>query len=249
MIADKEQDISKSEMIQFFRSVPNKHKQSLGLMGGWAVNLLLQSRGVTHIGSRDIDIFFDPKQIDYESIATLIKDRRFLPHSTFRWIKYFHAESGKELSQTEATSVEQFNLVYIYLDLAAPAQLDHVLNEPLLTEVFAGKSEYCKIQNLDIMMPSIEIMTMIKIKSTPERTDSFKREKDLTDLLAMLRNVNSMWIIRNGVRIALQDHLRTEHVNFLKTSIKKYEVDGTLSNACYPIGININAALDILRTL
>lgn len=249
MIDPKERDESKSELIAFFESVPSKDRQSFGLMGGWAVNSLLENRGISHIGSRDIDIFFDPQQIQYESVVALIRNRRFVEHSTFRWVKYFSAESGKELSELEAAKLDQFNLVNIFLDLAAPANLEHVLYEPLLRQVFTGKSEYWNISNLGILMPDPEIMVMIKIKSTTERTDSFKREKDLADLLMMLRNVDSLWKMDNGVRISLREDLRGSSLDVLKASITKYQVDGTLSNACNAIGLDINAALAILRIL
>jgi hypothetical protein len=249
MIDANERDKSKSELIAFFESVPSRDRQSLGLMGGWAVNSLLENRGISHIGSRDIDIFFDPQQIKYESVVTLIKNRRFIEHSTFRWIKYFSVESQEELSEQEATKLSQFNLVNIFLDLAAPANLEHVLYEPLLGQVFSGKNEYWKISNLAILMPDPEIMVMTKIKSTTERTESFKREKDLADLLMLLRNVNSLWKMGNGARISLRDDLRESSLDVLKASITKYQVDGTLSNACNAIGLSIEAALAILQVL
>jgi len=249
MILDKERDFSKSEMIAFFQSVPDHRRQSLGLMGGWAVNFLLENRGISHIGSRDIDVFFDPEKIPQKSVVELIQNRGFHPHSTFRWVKFFHWESGSEISETEAAKVEQYNLIRVFLDLAAPANLNHVLYEPVLSEVFVGNTEYWKSSSYNILMPGITTMVKIKIKSTPERIESFKREKDLADLLALLRNENGLWIMRNGNRIALRDDLRDSHTNVLKGLIKQYQVDGTLINACRSVGIDFNAALDILQTL
>ena len=249
MIEVKERDMSKSEMTAFFEAVPANRRQSLGLMGGWAVDFLLSKRGVSHIGSRDIDIFFDPQKMTQEFVVKLIETRGFHPHSTFRWVKFFHWESGKELTENETAKVEQYNLVRVFLDLAAPATLDHVLYEPLLSEVFKGDDEYWAASGYNILMPSIGVMVRIKVKSTPERTENFKREKDLADLLAMLRNENSLWKMRDGNRIALQDDLKDTYVDLLKTAIKQYQVDGTLMNACREIGMNFDAALKILQTL
>jgi hypothetical protein len=250
MIDERERDISKSEMIAFFQSVPPQYKPSLGLMGGWAVNFLLEKRGVSHIGSRDIDIFFDPEKISQQSVVELIKSRGFSPHSTFRWVKFFHWETGKVISEEEAKKLQSYDQVRIFLDLAAPTKLDdHVLLEPLLSEVFLGNNEYWKSSNCNILMPSIRIMVRIKIKSTPERKDGFKRTKDLADLLAMLKSENGLWVISNGRRTALQNDLRDSHVEVLKDATKRYQVDGTLTDSCRGVGITFNEALTILQTL
>jgi len=249
MIEVKERDISKSEMTAFFEAIPDNNRQSLGLMGGWAVDFLLNKRGVSHIGSRDIDIFFDPQKMTQDLVVKLIETRGFRPHSTFRWVKFFHWESGKELTESETAKVELHNLIRIFLDLAAPARLDHVLYEPLLNEVFKGNGEYWEASDYDILMPSIRVMVKIKIKSTPERIEKFKKEKDLADLLGMLRNENTLWKMRDGNRVSLQDDLIDAHVDVLKTAINQYQVDGTLVNACREIGMDFNVALPILQTL
>jgi len=249
MIVANERDTSRSELTAFFESVPLNNRNSIGLMGGWAVNALLENRGIQHIGSRDIDIFFNPQQIQYQSVITLIQNRRFREHSTFRWVKYFSVQSGNELSEAEAANVPQFDLLNIFIDVAAPANLDHVLCEPLLSQVFAGKNEFYTTPNLRILIPDPEIMAMIKIKSATERVDSFKREKDIADLLMLVRNINALWQLNNGVRVSLRTSLRTPSLDVLKASIARFQLDGTLRNACDAIGLEINAAISILRTM
>ena len=135
MITDKERDKSKSEMLAFFQSVPANKRSLLGLMGGWAVNFLLETRGVRHIGSRDIDIFFDSHRMTQKSAVELIESRGFSPQSTFRWVKFFEWDSEKQISETEAQKLDQHNLVRIFLDLASPVNLDHTFGEQLLSEV------------------------------------------------------------------------------------------------------------------
>lgn len=249
MIKNEERDHSEHEMIEFFRSIPKRYQQSVGLMGGWAVNFLVERRGFSHIGSRDIDIFFDPTRIDYDTVTTLIQDRSFSPHSTFRWVKYFHSETGEELSEAQSKRVEQFSLIRIYLDLAAPAAMDHVLNEPLLQEVFNGKYELLDFSGVKVMIPPIDIMLRIKINSTPNRIDDFKREKDVSDLLGMLQSANDLWKMHDGVRIGLRDDLRDEKLATLKSLISTYQVDGTISKACFEIKMKFNVALSILQKL
>ena len=57
--------IKKSEelLLDFFKSLAKNEKQHIGLMGGWAVHHILKNRDIVHMGSRDIDIFFNPSKI------------------------------------------------------------------------------------------------------------------------------------------------------------------------------------------
>ena len=73
-------------LVELFKHVGQK--SDIGLMGGWAVHYLLKEKGVEHIGSRDIDIFFNPEKVSFEEIQELIEKEGFKPHSTFRWAKF-----------------------------------------------------------------------------------------------------------------------------------------------------------------
>lgn len=144
MIADHVRELSEKEVLSFFRSVPPDG--SVGLMGGWAVTYLLKKRRVDHMGSRDIDVFYNPDRIEYASVSDLIRSSGFSPHSTFRWVKYFDARTGKLISEKESKLLQYYDLVIVYLDVAAPSPgeslLGRVLDEALLGEVLAGKGEY-----------------------------------------------------------------------------------------------------------
>src|SRR3989338_4956540 len=96
--------IEKSEelLYKFFNGFTDKERKQIGLMGGWAVHYLLENKGVEHIGSRDIDIFFDPKKTKPKTIAEKLEKMGFAPHSTFRWVKIFQSETKKEFNQEES---------------------------------------------------------------------------------------------------------------------------------------------------
>ena len=108
MISDETRDRSEQDMISFFRSIPQELEGSFGLMGGWAVTYLLRNRKIDHVGSRDIDIFYDPNRVTYEIVTEMIRRQRFEPHSTFRWIKYVDGRTGREISENESKSLDQF---------------------------------------------------------------------------------------------------------------------------------------------
>jgi len=113
MIAEHVRELSEKETLSFFRSAPSDG--SVGLMGGWAVTYLLKKRKVDHIGSRDIDVFYHPSHVNYASISQLIRNSGFLPHSTFRWAKYFDARTGELISEKESKSLQYYDLVIVYL--------------------------------------------------------------------------------------------------------------------------------------
>jgi len=110
----------------------------------------------------------------------------------------------------------------------------------------SGKSEYWELENARILMPSADIMVKMKIKSVLGRVDSFKREKDLADLVAMLRNVPELWIMEGGFQNRLRDDLRDSNTFALKERLAAYSSDGTLVNAANALNVDYDVAFDIL---
>ncbi len=55
-------EYSERHLYEFFHSLEPSYRESIGLMGGWAAYLLLAKRGIKHLGSRDIDVFYNPKK-------------------------------------------------------------------------------------------------------------------------------------------------------------------------------------------
>jgi len=250
MITSDELNLSEKQMFSFFRSIPKELESSVGLMGGWAVTYLLENRNIKHIGSRDIDVFYDSASVTYETITELIALQQFEPHSTFRWAKFYDRRTGKQIPEDESKTVEQYNLITIYLDLAAPDAIgDHVMHEPLLRDVFAGKCERWYFQGRQILMPEIGIMVKIKIKTVPKRVDDYKRQKDLVDLVAILKNVQSLWLIDDGVTVQLREDLRDCHTLALKKELSRFSRDGTINVVAGTLGLDSNVVLEILRRL
>ena len=250
MITSDELNLSENQMLSFFQSIPKEYDNSVGLMGGWAVTYLLENRKIKHIGSRDIDIFYDSTKVTYETITKLISRQLFEPHSTFRWVKFYDRRTGKQISEDESKTVEQFNLITMYLDLAAPDSIgDHVMYEPLLGDIFAGKCEWWHYQGNKILMPEIGIMVKMKIISTPRRVDDFKRHKDLVDLVAMVKNVQSIWMTKDGVNAQLREDLRDSHMSVLKNELPRFSRDGTINAVSNVLGLDTDVILEILERL
>lgn len=250
IVAPEESDLSQKQIISFFRSVPSGLKKSVGLMGGWAVTYLLKNRKIKHIGSRDIDIFYDSASVDYKNMTELIEHQGFQRHSTFRWVKFYDRHNEKQISEQQSRTLEPYDLVTIYLDLAAPDEVNpHVMHEPLLREVFANKCEIWKSDGDIILMPDVVLMVKIKIKSAPQRVDDFKRQKDLVDLLAMVRNIQSIWLTKDGVNIRLIDELRDSHLESLKKELPRFRRDGTIKVVADNLSLDSNVVIDILERL
>ncbi len=222
--------IEKSDelLYAFFKNLAKKEIEEIGLMGGWAVHYLLKNKDVVHIGSRDIDIFFNPKKTKPKTIEEKLNKMGFNPHSTFRWIKIFHSETEKELGLEESKKHPIYNLSYIYFDIATPTKIGHSMPEPLLKKVFKKEKEHVKIKDIQVMIPSSKILVEMKLKSIPERTDSFKRTKDIADLYALLENNPKLWVVKNGQRKKTKN-LDKKLVKRFKEKLERFEIDGTIA--------------------
>lgn len=250
IVALEESNLSHAQMVSFFQSLPSELKMSVGLMGGWAVTYLLKKRKVEHIGSRDIDIFFNSDCVDYKKITRIIESQGFQPHSTFRWAKFYDRRNSKQISEEQSRTIEQHNLVIIYLDLAAPDPVDpHVMHEPLLSDIFKDKFELWDIGQNKILMPNVEVMTKMKIKSAPQRVDDFKKQKDLIDLIVILRNDNSLWLTENGVDVRLRDDLRDSYLVTLRDQLPRFQIDGTIRVVADNLGLDSNVVIGMLQRL
>ena len=232
----------------FFQSLNSEERKDIGLMGGWAVHYTLKNNGVEHMGSRDIDIFFDPTKITLRSVEENLRRMGFHPHSTFRWARYFDSETERELSLIE-TKTHPFHFTsIIYVDIATPIKMEHVMPEPLLKKVFEKERAYIQINDIQIMVPSSKILIQMKLKSTPERRDSFKRTKDIADLYALLNSDPRSWLIENGHRIRTKG-LNKKAVQKFKEKLERFTIDGTISNASTMLKTDPNKVIDLLQKL
>jgi|SRR3989344_1992930 len=234
--------IEKSDSLlkDFFRRLPPEDKQHVGLMGGWAVHYLVKGRGFPHMGSRDIDIFFDPKKIALRKVEGILGKMGFHRHSTFRWVKIFHSETEKELHPEESKKHPMHNLSYVYFDIATPSKMRHSMPEPLLKRVFAKEMGFVEVSGIRIMVPSARMLAEMKLKSIPERKDAFKRTKDVADLYAILNS-----------HIELLGHKKfsRKSVKKFRERLPRFRIDGTLAGAVGMLGTSAENVAQVLENL
>ncbi|MDD5162836.1 MAG: hypothetical protein PHD95_01365 [Candidatus ainarchaeum sp.] len=242
--------IEKSDelLYEFFRRLGKNELEEIGLMGGWAVHYLLKNKDVVHIGSRDIDIFFDPAKIKPKVIEEKLKGMGFHPHSTFRWVRIFHSETEKELGLEESKKHPIYNLSYIYFDIATPVKIGHSMPEPLLKKVFKKEKEHVKIKDIQILVPSPKIMIEMKLKSIPGRSDAFKRTKDIADLYALLNSHHELWLTKKG-ELAKTKGLNKKLVKNFKEGLERFKIDGTIAASATMLRIGQDKLTGLLEKI
>jgi len=233
--------IEKSDKLlyEFFRKLEKKEIEEIGLMGGWAVHYTLKNKDVVHIGSRDIDIFFDPAKIKPKAVEEKLKNMGFHPHSTFRWVKIFHSETEKELGLEESKKHSIHNLSYVYFDIATSVKIGHSMPESLLKKVFKKEKGHVKIKGIQVMVPSAKILVEMKLKSIPGRSDVFKRTKDIADLYALLNSHHELWLIKEGELVKAKG-LDKRLVQKFEEKLERFKIDGTIAASATMLKIGQN---------
>lgn len=241
---------SEKYLYDFFSALNATQRRDIGLMGGWAVQLLLAKLGVKHIGSRDIDIFFNPKKIAFDDLIGMIESRGFRPHSTFRWVKFVQISAGRELTEEESKRVPVFDIATIYFDVASPEKIDsRVMYMPILARVFLEEFETCDFKGLSVLTPTARILVETKLSSSLEREDVFKRAKDVADLFALLNYDNSNWELgKDGNRIRIKGVDR-KLVDGFKVNIEGMIGDGTIINAGNMLKVDAEVIINLLRRM
>jgi hypothetical protein len=242
--------IEKSEELlhEFFKQLSEAERKKIGLMGGWAVHYILKNKNIEHIGSRDIDIFFNPKTIKPSIIEEKLKALGFHPHSTFRWVKLYHSETEKELNIEESKKHPLHNLSYIYFDIATPSKIKHSMPEPLLKKVFKNESQLIKVKGQQIMVPTAKIMIEMKLKSSIQRTDGFKRTKDIADLYSLLNAHSELWQTKNAQRTKTRRISKKSIQNF-KQKLERFKIDGTITTAANMINTSQERITQLLEKI
>ncbi len=178
------------------------------LLGGWAVyitvnNNFAASQGRNFVGSRDVDLGFhvDPAWTDAElgdsqfaRAVRRIVDVGFEPVS-FRFVKYFHTETRKELSAEEARKMNQAFIFNMYVDPLvdnihpdSTKMLGFVpIDEPLLSEVF-DHNRFVMADKFGskVLIPEPAVLLAMKLNSVSNRDKEHKRIKDMIDIYGLL---------------------------------------------------------------
>lgn len=178
-----ETDLSRKELTAIF-------KESAGipicLIGGWASYFYVNGKyrrafGKDYMGSRDIDIFFDPKK--EKEFLKVVNERGFTKNGFhFRYEKIYDRESKVFVTQDQAKRKQLYDLIYIFLDLFSNEETKLLGSwwdiEPL------KKISFIKIE--DFFVADIDTLIALKCTAIFARDKTDKENKDACDLYALI---------------------------------------------------------------
>ncbi len=185
-------------------------EEPICLIGGWAVYSTVnknfkKTTGRNYIGSRDIDLGFhfekDWSEEDLhgstfaKSLRIIEKELGFVPVG-FRYLKEFHIETEKELSENELITTPQHFVFPLYIDpvvdIIHPKFYEvfrfNPVDEPLLEMVFMNKANRMigKSFGKKLWLPKPHVLLATKLNSVIGRDKEHKRLKDIADIFALL---------------------------------------------------------------
>lgn len=200
-----ETEISQSNLATVF----SKLTDHVCLIGGWGVYLTVndnfnQQHGRNYMGSKDIDLGFHIDKswdenglkgsVFAKSMTILEKDLKFT-RLGFRYVKYYHTETRKELTEEEARTTQR----HLMFDLNVDPIVDYIhpkikeifkfdpVDEPRLSLVF-DDNRFRTLSEFggNFMLPNPEVLLAAKINSVCRRDETHKRIKDIADIYALL---------------------------------------------------------------
>ena len=114
----------------------------------------------------------------------------------FRYLKEFHIETEKELSDNEVKSTPTHFIFPLYIDpivdIIHPKFHDifkfNPIDEPLLEMVFTEKTNRITDRSLgkNLWLPQTHVLLATKLNSVVNRDKEHKRLKDIADIFALL---------------------------------------------------------------
>ncbi|MBE0513122.1 hypothetical protein IBX38_08745 [Candidatus Bathyarchaeota archaeon] len=196
--------ISERYLGKVFRQI----KGDVCLLGGWATYQIVDRNferlnGRKYIGSRDIDIGFhidrgwseeQLRKSDFSVAISLIEEMGFRSVS-FRFLKDFDLETGRELTPEESARLPLYRIFQLYVDPV----VDYIhpkikdifgfvpIDEPLLSLVFADR--ICTVASFfgrSILLPKPQVLLAMKLCSVINRDKEHKRIKDIADIYTLL---------------------------------------------------------------
>jgi len=197
-------EISQRQLEKVFRRI----KRKVCLIGGWATYHIVNrnfenANGRKYIGSRDIDIGFridkvwseeQLKKSEFSTAISIIEDMGFRPLS-FRLVKDFDSDTGRELAPEESAKLPLHQVFQLYVDPV----VDHIhpkmrqalgfvpIDEPLLSLIFINR--LCTVSKLfgtSVLLPKPQVLLGMKLNSVINRDKEHKRIKDIADIYALL---------------------------------------------------------------
>jgi hypothetical protein len=163
--------------------------------------------GRDYIGSRDIDVGFhidktwttsQLRKSDFNQTIELVERLGFHPIS-FRYVKSFDVETGKELSEEETKRLplhETFQLFFDPIVDAVHQKMREVsgfnpIDEPLLALVFTKELyTFWNVAGIRVKVPEPNVLLGMKLNSVQIRNKEHKRVKDISDIYTLLWYTN-----------------------------------------------------------
>ncbi len=184
MYDSTEVDISSKLLRELFDKC-RKRDIRIALIGGWAahfyVNKIYRNAfGKEYMGSRDIDIYFDPSK--EKEMKELIEEMGFIKDGyPFRWEKIYNRETKRFLTIEETKKEAIYNMIYIFLDIFCEKETNHLKSWSL--DALKGL-KYNNVEGFELA----DIDTLINLKCVAlfSRDKSDKENKDACDLYALL---------------------------------------------------------------
>jgi hypothetical protein len=195
---------SEKEMEKIFKQL----KEPICLLGGWATYHTVdknfeKANGRKYIGSRDIDIGFhidkhwNEEQLKKSEFIVAIKtiENMGFRSVSFRLIKDFNLDTGKELTPEESAKLPLYQIFQLYIDPVVDyihpkikSLLGFVpIDEPLLSSVFQDKMyTITTLFEKAVLLPKPHALLAMKLNSAPNRDKENKRIKDIADIYALL---------------------------------------------------------------
>ncbi|MCK5216833.1 MAG: hypothetical protein KAJ93_03555 [Methanosarcinales archaeon] len=195
---------------EYLKTVVDRLVEPVCLIGGWAVyqhvnKNFKQATGRDYIGSRDIDIGFhfetdwNEKTLRESAFARslrIIEDNLGFKPIGFRYLKEFHIETEKELSEDESKTTPMHFVFPLFIDpivdIIHPKFHEvfkfNPIDEPLLETVFTDKTNRATDRSFDknLWLPQPYILLATKLNSVITRDKEHKRLKDIADIFALL---------------------------------------------------------------
>lgn len=221
------------------------------ILGGWAVMLHVNKAfqkaiGKPYLGSRVIDLGFNIGSCSH-TLADAIKilEKLRFKRLSFRMFKEVHTETEEEIS--EGQKIPAHFIFPMYVDLIVdkiPAGFKkefgfQPIDEPLLKHVFEGRYANAMLFGRKVMLPHIELLIAMKIKSLPSRDKEHKKIKDICDLFALLWYGNAD---KNGIKREVLRYVSAKDIKKCISCIAKNEME----KAGLQLG---HSTLDIERVL
>jgi hypothetical protein len=195
---------SQKQLEQIFKSL----KDSACLLGGWAVYHIVnknfeKATGRQYIGSRDIDIGF---HIDKDWTEKQLRESGFVSaiaaiekigfrSVSFRLVKDFDMDTGKELTPEEAAKRPLYQIFQLFIDPIVDYIHPNIKNilgfvpidEPLLSLLFQHKMHTTtNLFGRKVILPKPELLLAMKLNSALRRDKENKRIKDVADIYALM---------------------------------------------------------------